>query len=72
MVIEGQRIADIGPAAQLAVDETIDASGLYLLPGVIDDQVHFREVSFADAHRLWLERECHLAQFRQGLDTHFA
>jgi len=37
-----------------------------------DDQVHFREVSLADAHRLWLERECHLAQFRQGLDTHFA
>src|SRR4051794_37417774 len=43
VVIEGDRIADIDPAAQLAVDETIDASGLYLLPGVIDDQVHFRE-----------------------------
>lgn len=25
------------------VDRTIDASGKYLLPGVIDDQVHFRE-----------------------------
>ena len=24
-------------------DETIDATGLYLLPGVIDDHVHFRE-----------------------------
>ncbi|WP_420590544.1 dihydroorotase [Bacterioplanoides sp.] len=24
-------------------DEVIDASGLYLLPGMIDDQVHFRE-----------------------------
>jgi dihydroorotase len=43
VVIEGDRIADVDPAAQLAVDETIDASGLYLLPGVIDDQVHFRE-----------------------------
>src|SRR6478752_8410841 len=43
VVIEGDRIADIDPAPQLAVDETIDASGLYLLPGVIDDQVHFRE-----------------------------
>ena len=36
------------------------------------DALHFREVSLADAHRLWLERECHLAQFRQGLDSHFA
>jgi dihydroorotase len=43
VVIEGQRIADVDPAAQLAVGETVDASGLYLLPGVIDDQVHFRE-----------------------------
>ena len=25
------------------VAETIDAEGLWLLPGVIDDQVHFRE-----------------------------
>ena len=25
------------------VDEIIDASGKWLLPGVIDDQVHFRE-----------------------------
>lgn len=43
VVTEGSRIADIDPAPQLAVDETIDASGLHLLPGVIDDQVHFRE-----------------------------
>jgi dihydroorotase len=43
VVIEQQRIADIDPAPQLAVDEVIDASGLYLLPGVVDDQVHFRE-----------------------------
>ncbi len=27
----------------LAADQVIDASGKYLLPGVIDDQVHFRE-----------------------------
>jgi antagonist of KipI len=36
------------------------------------DQVRFREVSLADAHRLLLERECHLTQFRQGLESHFA
>jgi dihydroorotase len=43
IVIEGARIADIDPAAHLAVDEVIDATGLHLLPGIIDDQVHFRE-----------------------------
>src|SRR5215204_3994104 len=43
VVIEDERIVDIDPAAQLAVDEIIDADGMYLLPGVIDDQVHFRE-----------------------------
>jgi dihydroorotase len=43
VVVEGTRIAEIDPAAQLAVDEVIDAAGLHLLPGVIDDQVHFRE-----------------------------
>jgi dihydroorotase len=47
VVIDGERIADIDPASQLAVDEEIDASGLYLLPGVIDDQVHFREPGLA-------------------------
>lgn len=25
------------------IDEVIDATGLWLIPGVIDDQVHFRE-----------------------------
>ena len=43
VVIEGERIAEIDPAPQLAVDDVIDARGLHLLPGVIDDQVHFRE-----------------------------
>jgi dihydroorotase len=46
IVVENERIADIGPAIQLPVDETIDAAGLHLLPGVIDDQVHFREPGF--------------------------
>jgi dihydroorotase len=43
VVIEGTRIADIDPAPQLRVEETVDAAGLHLLPGAIDDQVHFRE-----------------------------
>ncbi len=43
VLIEGTRIADIDPAVQVVADETIDARALHLLPGVIDDQVHFRE-----------------------------
>jgi dihydroorotase len=43
VLIDGRRIAAIDPAIQTAADEVIDASGLTLLPGVIDDQVHFRE-----------------------------
>lgn len=43
VVIDGATIAEIDPAAQIHADETVDATGLYLIPGVIDDQVHFRE-----------------------------
>ena len=44
VLIEGDRIAHIG--AKIAAPEgadVIDAAGKYLLPGMIDDQVHFRE-----------------------------
>jgi dihydroorotase len=43
VVIDGSRIADVDPAPQLRVDEVVDATGLHLLPGVVDDHVHFRE-----------------------------
>jgi dihydroorotase len=43
IIIAGGKIVDIGPAAQIATDDVIDATGLHLIPGVIDDQVHFRE-----------------------------
>lgn len=43
VLIDGDTIADIDGAIQTTADETIDASGLHLLPGIIDDQVHFRE-----------------------------
>jgi dihydroorotase len=43
VLIEGTQIADIDPARQTAVDDVVDVSGLYLIPGVVDDQVHFRE-----------------------------
>jgi dihydroorotase len=41
-VIDG-RIAFVGDLSQASAGETVDASGLTVLPGVIDTQVHFRE-----------------------------
>ena len=37
------RIVEIGDLGQAAAGEAFDASGLTVLPGVIDTQVHFRE-----------------------------
>lgn len=46
--IEGGRIAEISTSGIQSKnsDIVIDATGLWLLPGVIDDQVHFREPGF--------------------------
>ncbi|MBW4440886.1 MAG: dihydroorotase [Plectolyngbya sp. WJT66-NPBG17] len=41
--IEGDRISEIGSKLTSGDAEIIDATGLTLLPGVIDPQVHFRE-----------------------------
>src|SRR5262245_57010949 len=49
VIVEGARIADIDSAPQVRVDDMVDAAGLHLLPGVVDDQVHFRE--FGHTHK---------------------
>lgn len=43
VLIDGRKIAAVDPAIQTHADETVDAAGYHLLPGVVDDQVHFRE-----------------------------
>jgi len=43
ILIVDDKIADIDPASTVETDEVIDAAGHVLLPGIIDDQVHFRE-----------------------------
>jgi dihydroorotase len=43
LLIEDQRILAIDPPVTAAADEVVDAAGLHLLPGGIDDQVHFRD-----------------------------
>jgi dihydroorotase len=42
-------------------DKTIDAEGLYLLPGVIDDQVHFREPGLTHKGDLYTESRAAVA-----------
>ena len=50
VIVEDERIAEIieGTIHQNFEGEIIDASGCYLLPGVIDDHVHFREPGLTD------------------------
>lgn len=44
VVVDDGKIVDIDPvSSSSAADEIVEAEGLHLIPGVIDDQVHFRE-----------------------------
>ena len=43
VLIEDGVIAGVDAARHTRADEVVDAAGLHLLPGVIDDQVHFRD-----------------------------
>jgi dihydroorotase len=43
VLFDQQQILDIDVSRSTQADEIIDGTGLHLMPGVIDDQVHFRE-----------------------------
>ena len=46
IVVDGKDIIAITEGRtrpEVTIDETIDASGCFVLPGIIDDHVHFRE-----------------------------
>jgi len=43
ILIHDAKIVDIDVAIQTSVDQVVEGRGKHLLPGVIDDQVHFRE-----------------------------
>ncbi|MEM6721631.1 MAG: dihydroorotase [Bacteroidota bacterium] len=43
ILIEGERIGKIGTNLSDEANEVIDLAGKHVFPGVIDDQVHFRE-----------------------------
>ena len=43
ILIEGSTIVSVDAPDSAQADDVVDAQGLHLIPGVIDDQVHFRE-----------------------------
>jgi len=62
LLIEDQRISRIAPdLASVKADIIIDAKGKYLLPGVIDDQVHFREPGLTHKATIYSESKAAVA-----------
>jgi dihydroorotase len=64
LLIEGEKISRIlsdGQGTITEADKTIDATGKYLLPGVIDDQVHFREPGLTHKGDIYTESKAAVA-----------
>lgn len=59
--LENSIIHTIGKNLSKIADMTIDATGKYLLPGVIDDQVHFREPGLTHKGDLYSESRAAVA-----------
>jgi len=62
VLINGQRIEKIGIGLQVdgAVEE-VNAEGKYLMPGLIDDQVHFREPGLTHKAEIYTEAKSAVA-----------
>lgn len=54
-------IAQISNAIEASADIIIDADGKYLIPGVIDDQVHFREPGLTHKAEIYTESKAAVA-----------
>lgn len=62
VLIENQLIAKIGQNLSTdGVGEVVDARGKYLLPGAIDDQVHFREPGLTHKAEIFTEAKSAVA-----------
>ncbi len=64
LLIENDLISEIYPDGEESgkfSGEVIDADGLYLLPGVIDDQVHFREPGLTHKADIYTESKAAVA-----------
>ena len=61
LLIEDERIKQISENIEIDTDKEIDASGKYLLPGLIDDQVHFREPGLTYKANIYSESKAAVA-----------
>lgn len=61
VLIKDGFIAKIGNGIEAGSAEEIDAEGLWLLPGVIDDQVHFREPGLTHKANIYTEAKAAVA-----------
>jgi dihydroorotase len=61
VLIENQIIKEISSEITIKADYTIVAKGLHLLPGVIDDQVHFREPGLTHKANIYTESKAAVA-----------
>ncbi len=59
--IKDGRIAKIGSTLDLKADQEINAEGLHLFPGLIDDQVHFREPGLTHKANIYSESRAAVA-----------
>ena len=55
LLIAGDRIARIDKDISAADAHIIDAAGMFLIPGAIDDQVHFREPGLTHKGEIYTE-----------------
>jgi dihydroorotase len=61
VLIKNQIIKEISSKITIEADYIIDAKGLHLLPGVIDDQVHFREPGLTHKANIYSESKAAVA-----------
>lgn len=61
ILIEGKIISKIEPQIEESGATEINAEGLYLLPGLIDDQVHFREPGLTHKGEIYTEAKAAVA-----------
>ena len=61
LLIEDERIKQISEKIDVNSDIEIDATGKYLFPGIIDDQVHFREPGLTHKANIYTESKAAIA-----------
>ena len=61
VLVENKLIKKISNSINEEYDKIIDAKGLHLLPGIIDDQVHFREPGLTHKANIYTESKAAVA-----------